>query len=297
MACGEYGPGRMAEPMEIVDAIAKHFSHGRITAFPETDSERSIQKSQPLATHPQANQPLANRRILITAGPTHEPIDPVRYIANRSSGKQGFAIARAVAELGAETILVTGPVAIADPPGIKTIRIETAQEMLHACQSELSIDVAICAAAVGDWRSRQEASEKIKKIPGQAPQISLTENPDILKELSQTKNNRPKLVIGFAAETKDVVEEAKKKLKRKGCDWMIANDVSPETGIMGGDENEVHLITGNPGGSTAEYNVENWPRMTKDHVAAKLARHIVEHITTGTVTRAPFGRKRGGKNG
>jgi phosphopantothenoylcysteine decarboxylase/phosphopantothenate--cysteine ligase len=279
----------MAEPLEIVDAIVKHFSDGRITPFPETDDERPTQKSYP----PANPRPLTNQRVLITAGPTHEPIDPVRYIANRSSGKQGFAMARAVAELGAETILVTGPVAIADPPGIETIRVETAQEMLHACQSQLPVDVAICVAAVGDWRSRQKAPEKIKKTAGPPPKILLTENPDILQELSERKNNRPKLVIGFAAETKDVVYEAKKKLKRKGCDWMIANDVSPETGIMGGEENAVHFIVGN----AARYDVENWPRMTKDHVARKLARRIVEHMTSGTITSAPFGKKRGATNG
>ncbi|TDI62192.1 MAG: bifunctional phosphopantothenoylcysteine decarboxylase/phosphopantothenate synthase [Alphaproteobacteria bacterium] len=293
MACGEYGPGRMAEPLEIVDAIVKHFSDGRITPFPETDEQRSTEKSHPLANP----RPLTNQRVLITAGPTHEPIDPVRYIANRSSGKQGFAMARAVAELGAETILVTGPVALADPPGIETIRVETAQEMLHACQSQLPVDVAICVAAVGDWRSRQKAPEKIKKTAGLPPTMSLTENPDILRELSERKNNRPKLVIGFAAETQDVVDQAKKKLKRKGCDWMIANDVSPETGIIGGEENAVHFIVGNIVGNTARYDVENWPRMTKDHVARKLARRIVEHMTSGTITSAPFGRKRGGMNG
>ena len=188
MACGEYGPGRMAEPLEIVDAIAKYFSGGRITPFPEAGESASAQK----------HQPLADRRVLITAGPTHEPIDPVRYIANRSSGKQGFAIARAVADLGAETILVTGPVTMPDPPGIETLHVKTAEQMLQACEHQLPVDVVICAAAVGDWRVKQASVEKIKKSDEGSPMLALTENPDILKRLSGHTENRPELVIGFA---------------------------------------------------------------------------------------------------
>ncbi len=242
MACGEYGEGRMVEPMAIVDAIERHFA----------DAGK-----------------LAGRRALVTSGPTHEPIDPVRYIANRSSGKQGHAIAAAMARMGAATTLVTGPTHEADPPGVSVIRVETAQQMLEACRKALPVDVAVCAAAVSDWRPSAAADQKIKKN-GAPPSLTLAENPDILKTLSATGNRRPRLVVGFAAETGDVVAKAGPKRVAKGCDWIVANDVSPETGTFGGTENTVHLIT--PDG------VEDWPRLTKQAVADRLAARIAETL-------------------
>ena len=205
--------------------------------------------------------------MLVTSGPTHEPIDPVRYIANRSSGKQGHAIAAAAAAAGAEVTLVSGPVNVPEPPGVTVSRIETAREMLEAVQKALPVDVAIFAAAVADWRVANAGEQKIKKKHGQAtPDLALTENPDILSTIAHRKSQRPKLVIGFAAETENVAANAKDKLKRKGCDWILANDVSPQTGIMGGDRNTIQLVTTS--------GVEPWPPQSKEDVAAKLIARI-----------------------
>lgn len=242
MACGEYGEGRMSEPAEIADAIESYFANaGR----------------------------LAGRRALVTSGPTHEPIDPVRYIANRSSGKQGHAIAAALAQFGAETTLVTGPTAERDPDGVSVVHVETARQMLDACRAALPADIAVCAAAVSDWRPDAEAEAKIKKN-GAPPSLTLTENPDILRSLSEAGNERPRLVIGFAAETGDVVAKAVPKRDAKGCDWIVANDVSPGTGTFGGNDNTVHLITGD--------GVEDWPPMPKAAVAERLAERIADTI-------------------
>jgi phosphopantothenoylcysteine decarboxylase/phosphopantothenate--cysteine ligase len=240
---GESGKGRMAEPLEIANTV-----------------ERYLVKY--------ADKPLEGMHVLVTSGPTHEPIDPVRYIANRSSGKQGHAIAAAAARAGADVTLVSGPVTVADPPGVKTIHVESAREMLEAAEHALPADVAIFAAAVADWRVAQAGSQKIKKKAGEAaPALSLTENPDILSTIAHKKAGRPKLVIGFAAETENVAENAKVKRVRKGCDWILANDVSPSTGIMGGDSNTIELVTAD--------GVDSWPPQTKEDVAAMLIEHIV----------------------
>ena len=245
MACGEYGMGRMAEPDEIVAAVESYFG---------------------------AAAPLSGRRALVTSGPTYEPIDPVRYIANRSSGRQGHAIAAALAGLGAETRLVSGPTNLGDPPGVETVRIETAEEMLAACQAALPVDVAVCAAAVSDWRPKDAQAGKIKKNGGGPPRFALAENPDILATLSAAGNTRPALVIGFAAETEKVVEQAQAKLAKKGCDWILANDVAPGTGTFGGAENQVHLIDA--------AGVETWPRMSKTDLARRLAACIAAHLNS-----------------
>ncbi len=243
MACGEFGPGRMAEPLTIVAAIENAL------AMPG---------------------PLAGMKALVTAGPTQEPLDPVRYIANRSSGKQGYAIADALAHAGAETILVSGPVAIAPPSRVKLIKVETAREMLAACESVLPVDVAVCAAAVADWRPEIIANGKIKKSVGAPPpSVALTANPDILATLSKSAR-RPPLLIGFAAETDNVIQHAQEKRARKGCDWIVANDVSPGTGIMGGEKNTVHLITAD--------RTEDWPEMDKKDVGTRLAARIAETL-------------------
>ncbi|ARE39767.1 Phosphopantothenoylcysteine decarboxylase [Rhodovulum sp. P5] len=243
MACGEYGPGRMAEVPEILDAIVDALADG----------------------------PLAGRRIVVTSGPTHEPIDPVRYIANRSSGAQGTAIARALAALGAEVVFVTGPADVAPPDGVTVMRVETAQQMLAAVQAALPADAAVFAAAVADWRVANAAGQKMKKDgTGMLPTLEFAENPDILATVSQMAAGRPPLVVGFAAETEDVAAHATAKRARKGCDWIVANDVSPATGIMGGTENEVMLIT-------AE-GAETWPRLSKTEVAERLAARIAEAL-------------------
>ncbi|MFP6742776.1 MAG: bifunctional phosphopantothenoylcysteine decarboxylase/phosphopantothenate--cysteine ligase CoaBC [Alphaproteobacteria bacterium] len=243
MACGEYGPGRMAEPAEILAAVESYFA---------------------------AHAPLAGRRALITSGPTYEAIDPVRYIANHSSGKQGHAIAAACARLGADVTLVSGPSAIADPLGVTVVHIESAAEMLEACMAALPQDVAICAAAVSDWRAAAPADQKIKKN-GAPPALELTENPDILATLAAAGNQRPALVVGFAAETGKLAIHARAKLERKGCDWIVANDVTPDANgnsVMGGDHNTVHLVTGD--------GDDIWPTMTKEAVAKRLAARIAE---------------------
>jgi phosphopantothenoylcysteine decarboxylase/phosphopantothenate--cysteine ligase len=240
MACNEYGPGRMSEPEEIVAAI-----------------ETMLAKERPLA----------GKRALVTSGPTREAIDPVRYISNHSSGKQGHAIAAALARLGAEVTLVSGPVAVADPVGVKMVKIDSADEMLAACLKAGAVDVAVCAAAVADWKAAKPASAKIKKKPGAAPPaLELAPNPDILATLSRPGPKRPVLVVGFAAETENLVANAIDKRTRKGCDWIVANDVSTASGTFGGERNTVHLIS-------AE-GVEDWPTMAKDDVALRLAGHI-----------------------
>ena len=243
---GERGMGRMAEPLEIAAAIEKLLGAG-------------------------AAQPLKGKRVLVTSGPTHEPIDPVRYIANRSSGKQGHAIAAAAARAGAEVTLVSGPVNLPDPPGVTVVPVVTAREMLQAVERALPADVAIFAAAVADWRVAQAGEQKIKKKAGQAtPDLSLIENPDILATIAKRKTQRPKLVIGFAAETENVAANAKAKLVAKGCDWILANDVSPATGIMGGDRNTIQLVT-------AE-DIEPWPPQTKEDVAAMLIARVADAL-------------------
>jgi phosphopantothenoylcysteine decarboxylase / phosphopantothenate---cysteine ligase len=238
LAENESGMGRMAEPLEIVAAIEKIFV---------------------------ADAALGGRRALVTSGPTHEPIDPVRYIANRSSGRQGHAIAAALARLGADCVLVSGPTNEPDPPGVKVVRIETAREMLAACEAALPADIAVCAAAVADWRA-DAASAKLKKKPGAAPALKLVENPDILATLAKAGNRRPKLVIGFAAETENVVANAQAKRGKKGCDWILANDVSPASGVFGGESNTIHLVD--------DSGVEDWPAMSKRDVGDRLARRI-----------------------
>lgn len=242
---GEFGEGRMAEPLEILAAIEARFGEG--TAL------------------------LKGRRLLVTSGPTHEPIDPVRYIANRSSGKQGHAIAAAAAAAGAEVVLVSGPVEIADPKGVKVVRVETAVQMLAAVEENLPMDAAVFAAAVADWRVASAADQKIKKEGGGTPGLALVENPDILATVSHHHTLRPRLVVGFAAETQNVVAHARAKRERKGCDWIVANDVSPATGIMGGDLNTVHLVSGE--------GVEDWPSATKTEVARKLVARIAAALT------------------
>jgi phosphopantothenoylcysteine decarboxylase/phosphopantothenate--cysteine ligase len=246
MACGEYGPGRMAEPAAIVAAIEAHFAQSN------------------------APKPLAGKHVLITAGPTHEPIDPVRYIANRSSGKQGYALAEAARDAGARVTLVSGPVTLPPPPSIRTIRVETAREMDEAVEQALPADLAIFAAAVADWRVADESSEKRKKDGNAIPPLQLTENPDILARISRHASQRPRLVVGFAAETEKVLEHAKAKFARKGCDLLVANDVSPASGVMGGDRNRVHLVS--PDG------VESLPDMSKGEVATALIARFAEAL-------------------
>jgi len=236
---GEAGTGRMAEPLEIAAA-----------------AEKLMRK----------DGPLTGKRLLVTAGPTSEPIDPVRFIANRSSGKQGYAIAMAAADAGADVVLVSGPVNLPEPPGLSVVKVETARQMLEAVEKALPADVAVFAAAVADWRPERASEGKIKKQQGKTPTLTLTENPDILSTIAHRKSGRPKLVIGFAAETDDLIANAKAKLARKGCDWILANDVSPATGIMGGDVNVIHLIS--------EAGVEDWPPQSKDNVARALIERI-----------------------
>jgi phosphopantothenoylcysteine decarboxylase/phosphopantothenate--cysteine ligase len=242
MACGEYGQGRMAEPQAIFDAI------------------------MPLLGG--AARPLAGKRVIVTAGPTAEPIDPVRLLTNRSSGKQGYAIASALAGLGADVTLVSGPTALPAPAGVRRVPVETAREMLAACEAALPADIAVCVAAVADWRPESAGTGKMKKGSGGPPQLTLVENPDILATLSKD-SRRPRLVVGFAAETDDVEAHAAAKLEKKGCDWIVANDVSVE-GTMGGDENAIAIVT--RGG------IERWERMAKGEVARRLAQRIAEEL-------------------
>ncbi len=241
MACGEYGAGRMSEPEAIFEAVSRRFSGGV----------------------------LEGKRVLVTSGPTHEPIDPVRYIANRSSGAQGTAIARAAREAGAEVTFVTGPAQVPPPEGVEVVRVETAAQMQAAVAAALPVDAAIFAAAVADWRVANAAERKVKKQDHRLPALELAENPDILKGVA-ARSDRPRLVVGFAAETHDVLENAIAKRARKGCDWIVANDVSEGTGIMGGTENAVMLVT--------EEGHEDWPRAGKDEVARKLIARIAERL-------------------
>ena len=248
MACGEFGMGRMTEPGAIAEAIDDFFG---------------------------AYRRLVGKRALVTSGPTFEAIDPVRYLANHSSGKQGHALARALAAAGAETILVSGPTQLANPGGVKVHNIRSAEEMLAACQSSLPVDIVVCAAAVADWRIKNPAAQKIKKHGssgkgGGAPVLELAENPDILATLSKSNAQRAHLVIGFAAETESVVQHAIEKRRAKGCDWIVANDVSPVTGTFGGDANTVHVID--------DAGVENWPRLDKEEVARRLTLRIADHF-------------------
>ena len=249
---GEAGAGRMAEPLEIVAAVEAHFG----------------------APHGAAG-PLSGRRVLVTAGPTHEPIDPVRYIANRSSGKQGYAIAAAAQAAGADVTLVSGPVELDPPPGVSVIPVESARDMLQRVEAALPVDIAIFAAAVADWRVANEGPQKLKKTSAGMPPLQLVENPDILATISKLPDKRPGLVIGFAAETENLIDNAKAKLARKGCDWIVANDVSPATGVMGGDRNTVHLLTRDGAG----IHVDSWPAMTKEDVAAALVGRIAKTLT------------------
>jgi phosphopantothenoylcysteine decarboxylase/phosphopantothenate--cysteine ligase len=249
---GEDGPGRMAEPTEITDAAERLLAGGE--------------------------RPLAGRRLLVTSGPTHEPIDPVRYIANRSSGKQGHAIAIAAASAGAHVMLVSGPVNLPDPPGVEVRHVETARQMLAAVEGALPVDAAVFAAAVADWRTAGEAGQKMKKDGGGLPELTLVENPDILATVARLGNRRPRLVVGFAAETQNVVAYAQAKRARKGCDWIVANDVSQKGGlasgiaggVMGADENAVHLITAD--------GVEDWPTASKTEVARRLVARIADTL-------------------
>jgi phosphopantothenoylcysteine decarboxylase / phosphopantothenate---cysteine ligase len=262
---GEAGPGRMAEPAEILAAIE---------AFSHTGMIPDSALTQPTRGAPRGA--LTGRHVLVTAGPTHEPIDPVRYIANRSSGKQGYAIAAAAAARGARVTLISGPVSLAVPPGVTRVAVETAEQMLLAVRQALPADIGIFAAAVADWRVAQAADEKIKKdVKSKTPKLELVENPDILKTIAHEKIGiRPTLVIGFAAETEQVIEHARKKRKTKGCDWIAANDVSPATGVMGGDRNTVHLITGD--------GVESWPEMDKAAVAEALVERAATYLALNT---------------
>jgi phosphopantothenoylcysteine decarboxylase/phosphopantothenate--cysteine ligase len=244
MACGEFGPGRLAEPQAIFDAIVAALDGG-------------------------AARPLAGKRVLVTAGPTAEPIDPVRVLTNRSSGKQGYAIAEALARLGAEVTLVSGPTALAEPAGVRRAPVETAREMLAAALQALPVDAAICVAAVADWRADEVFGVKLKKGKDGPPVLRLVENPDILATIAASGPNRPKLVVGFAAETGDLEMHARAKLARKGCDWIVANNVADD-GIMGGDENQVLLVY--PQGTEA------WPRASKIEIAARLAARIAEDL-------------------
>lgn len=244
MACGEFGPGRMAEVMEIIAAIERRL--GTAGA-------------------------LAGRKALVTSGPTHEPIDPVRYIANRSSGRQGHAIAEAFAAAGAETLLVSGPVSLDDPPGVRVIKVESAREMLEACLAALPVDVAVGAAAVADWRVAGVPTQKLKK-KAELPELKLEENPDILAQIARHREARPRLVIGFAAETERVAEQGRAKRQRKGCDWILANDVSAESGTFGGADNEITLID--------DSGAETWPRLSKHAVARRLVERVARHLAS-----------------
>jgi phosphopantothenoylcysteine decarboxylase/phosphopantothenate--cysteine ligase len=249
LAEGESGMGRMSEPLDIVAAI------------------ETLLVGEP---------PLQGRRALVTSGPTFEPIDPVRFIGNRSSGKQGHAIATALAALGADTLLVTGPTSLADPQNVRVTHVETAEQMLAACRDLLPVDVAVCAAAVADWKIAEPRNRKIKKNGGGPPTLALAENPDILATLSKGKG-RPGLVVGFAAETEDVIANAVAKRKKKGCDWIVANDVSTGTGTFGGDTNTVHVVDAR--------GAETWPELRKSEVAQRLARRIASHLS-GALSQA-----------
>lgn len=245
MACGEVGQGRLPEASEMLESLITHF---------------------------QANKPLAGLRAIVTSGPTFEPIDPVRFVGNRSSGKQGHAIARALSDMGASVTLISGPTSLNDPNGIKTIRVETTAQMLKNCQKSLPADIAVCAAAVADWTPEQYASSKIKKGNEDKISLSFTQNPDILKTLSTTSASRPALVVGFAAETEHLLDNAKAKLTKKGCDWVVANLVSAGNPAFNVDENQVYFVTSK--------TVEEWPKSSKDDIARQLAERIAKHFAS-----------------
>jgi phosphopantothenoylcysteine decarboxylase/phosphopantothenate--cysteine ligase len=264
MACGEWGPGRLAEPPAILGAIAEALLRDTRTALPPGITGRPAEEGS-------RSGPLAGRKMVVTSGPTHEPIDPVRYIANRSSGRQGHAIAAAAARAGAAVTLVTGPVELPDPPDVETVCVETAREMLNAVLSALPADIFIGTAAVADWRPAEASGRKLKKKRGAAaPMLELVENPDILATVGRRPDGRPALVVGFAAETDDLLSHAAEKLERKGCDLVVANDVGAASDVMGGRDNEVHLVS--RGG------VEAWPRMGKDEVARRLVARLAEML-------------------
>ncbi len=255
MACGEYGPGRMSEPLAILAAIQRVLASGTRIALPAH-----------LAHNQEVTGVLAGRRVLVTSGPTHEPIDPVRYLANRSSGKQGHAIAAAAAAAGADVVLVSGPVALADPSGVRTIHVETARNMLRHVEAALPADIFISVAAVADWRLAETAPAKMKKDPEGTTCLTLTENPDILAAIGRRSNGRPALVIGFAAETEKLAENAQAKLTAKNCDMIIANNVSGASGVLGGENNKVLILTKN--------GKESWPWLTKQEVARRLVAQL-----------------------
>ncbi|MCP4935750.1 MAG: bifunctional phosphopantothenoylcysteine decarboxylase/phosphopantothenate--cysteine ligase CoaBC [bacterium] len=262
MACGEDGEGRMLEPVLILDKIDALLNQKKIEGPKDLLLPGRSERSGELS--------LEGRHVLVTAGPTHEPIDPVRYIANHSSGKQGYAIAIAARDLGASVALISGPTSLPVPDGVQMVRVETAEQMLAAAQKSLPADVAVCAAAVGDWRVAQNAVQKIKKTSSKPPVLGLVENTDILKTLSRKGPSRPQLVIGFAAETQDLVENARKKLKAKGCDWIVANDVSAAAGTFGGNRNQVTLIIDN--------QVDKWPSLDKQQVAERLMLEAADRL-------------------
>lgn len=268
MACGEFGPGRLPEPPAVAEQICAMLGHDFDAALTSGRSPTTVPSSVPPVT--QQDRPLSGKRILVTAGPTHEAIDPVRYIANRSSGRQGFAIAAAAADLGAEVTLIAGPVHLATPPGVIRIDVETALQMQAEVEKALPVDAAIMVAAIADWRAAQAPDQKIKKDRGAIPALNLTENPDILASLA-THAHRPKLLIGFAAETEKIVEHAQTKLAKKGCDWIVANDVSGD--VMGGENNAFHIIT--------KDGVDSWPESAKDVIARKLMEKVANALAKG----------------
>jgi phosphopantothenoylcysteine decarboxylase/phosphopantothenate--cysteine ligase len=269
MACGEFGPGRLPEPPAVAERICAMLGHDFDIMLTSGRSPTTVPSGAAL-TAELAHRPLSGQRILVTAGPTHEAIDPVRYIANRSSGRQGFAIAAAAADLGAEVTLIAGPVHLATPPGVARIDVETAIEMQAEVEKALPVDAAILVAAVADWRAVQAPEQKIKKDGGIIPALNLTENPDILASLAKHPN-RPKLLIGFAAETEKIVEHAQAKLTKKGCDWIVANDVSGD--VMGGANNAFHIVT--------KDGVESWPESAKDVIARKLMEKVANALAKG----------------
>ena len=274
MACGEFGPGRLPEPPAVAEQICEMLEHNFDAALTSGRSPTTVSSALPLTAQPDfaevEHRPLFGKRILVTAGPTHETIDPVRYIANRSSGRQGFAIAAAAADLGAEVTLIAGPVHLVTPPGVVRIDVETALEMHAEVERALPVDAAIMVAAVADWRAAQAPEQKIKKDGGTVPPLALTENPDILASLAK-HTHRPKLLIGFAAETEKIVEHAQAKLTKKGCDWIVANDVSGD--VMGGENNAFHIIT--------KDGVDSWPESPKDVIARKLMEKVADEFAKG----------------
>ena len=274
MACGEFGPGRLPEPPAVAEQICAMLGQPFNTALTAGRSPTTLPGTSPLAGQPDFadinHRPLFGRRILVTAGPTHEAIDPVRYIANRSSGRQGFAIAAAAADLGAEVTLIAGPVHLQTPPGVVRVDVETALEMQAAVENALPVDAAIMVAAVADWRAERTPDQKIKKNGDAIPPLALTENPDILASLAAHKN-RPRLLIGFAAETEKIVEHAQAKLAKKGCDWIIANDVSGD--VMGGENNAFHIVT--------KDGVDSWNESPKDVMARKLMEKVADALAKG----------------